>query len=174
MAFEDLRARFEQLLAERGRGAGTRAYADGLYQAMLDLKVGIAELHSARDSSTRELTQERRQLEDAERRGRLAVQIGDQETVDLARIWTSKHSERIALLERKLQVQQDELRMAEAQMEEMREAYQRARAGVGPGGTAPPPPPELDAAGFEIDRKAKESQVREQLAELKRKLGRQD
>lgn len=173
MAFEDLRARFEQILAERGRAAGSRAYADGLYQAMLDLKVAIAELDSALEHTDHELARERGQLADAERRGRLAESIQDQETADLAKVWTAKHAERIALLERKQQVQRDELRMAEAQMEEMREAYRRARAGLAPG-TGAETPPEPDPAGFELDRKAKESLVREQLAELKRKLGRQD
>jgi hypothetical protein len=176
MALDGLRARLEQLLAEHTRGGDTRAYTDGLYQALVDTKVALAQIRDARQVTERELAQQRRQHDDAERRGRLAEQIGDQETVDLAQVWTAKHAERVALLERKLEVQQDELRLAERQLEELTQAYRQAKAGIpsGAGPAARTPGADEELAGLEIDRHAREATVRDQLAELKRKLGRQE
>ncbi|MEK6688049.1 MAG: hypothetical protein AABZ01_06255, partial [Gemmatimonadota bacterium] len=96
-------------------------------------------------TTTRELDGERVRLADAERRGTLAAGIGDQETSALAEIWIVKHRERVQLLERKLEVQRDELAMAEG-----------ARVDV------------------ELDRHARETLVRDQLAALKKQLGRHD
>ncbi len=173
MSLEALRARLERLLADRG--GDPRGYAQGIYQAMLDTKVAVAEVRDALAATRAELAGERQRLSDAERRGRLAGQIGDQETADLAGIWVAKHTERVGLLERKLAVQEDELRYAERQLDELGAEYRKARAGMTGGG--PPPPtldPELDLAGLELEQKARETQVQDQLAELKRKLGRQE
>jgi hypothetical protein len=173
MAFEELRARLEQLLSERGRSAGARASAQRLYEALVETKAAIGAMADALAATGRELEAERQRLADAERRGCLAEQIGDQETVDLARIWSGKHRERVELLERKLQVHTDELRLAERQLEELTEAYRSARMGTGPAGGPPPPSPdtELDRAALELERQAREAKVQEQLAELKKKLG---
>jgi hypothetical protein len=175
MAFEELRARLEQLLADRGRGAGARAYAEGLYRALVDAKVAIGDMKRGLSATARELAAEQQHLADSERRGRLAEEIGDQDTAELARLWAGKHRERVDLLVRKQRVQEDELVLAERQLAEWTEAYRRAKAGVPPGvGPAPPDAaPELDRAGLELDRKAKETLVKEQLAALKKKLGRE-
>jgi hypothetical protein len=173
MSLDGLKARLEQLLAS---GGDTRAYTDGLYQALLDTKVAIAGLHDALRVTRRELDAERGKLADAERRGVLATEIGDSETADLAGIWAKKHGERVALLERKLPVQEDELRMAERQLEEFTEQYKHAKRGVPPGvvSAGSGVPEDDEAQHFQLDERAREAQVRDQLAELKRKLGRQD
>lgn len=176
MVLDGLKARLDQLLASAGDPG---AFTDGLYAAMVDTKAAIAAIRDARTVTERELTRERQQLADAERRGRLAEQIGDAETAELAGVWTGKHQARVALLERKLAVQQDELVMAERQLEEMKQHYQKARRGIPPGGPSPavvdpavgePVDPEV----YELERKARQGQVEDQLADLKRRMGRRD
>lgn len=174
MAIDDLRARLDRLLAEFGRVGDTRQAAAGIYDAMVDTKAAIGMTRDALVATERELTVERQRLEDAERRGRLADGIQDTETAELARIWTTKHRERVDLLERKRLVQLDELAYAERQLAEMAEHYKRARAGVASGAAAPAPDPELERLGHEMDSQARAAKVQEQLADLKRKLGRQD
>lgn len=177
MALDGLRARLDQLIAELSR-PDARASAAGLYEAMVETKAAIASVREAMAVTRRELAAERERLADAERRGLLAGQIEDRETVELAAIWAAKHGERVQLLERKQAVQQDELAYAERQLAEMTEAYRQARLGVPPagGGTAEPTSPEAEAeqVGRELDQKAKQALVQEQLAHLKKKLGRQE
>lgn len=175
MAIDDLRARLDRLLAEFGRVGDTRQAAAGLYDAMVDTKAAIGMTRDALAATDRELAVERQRLVDAERRGRLAEEIQDRETADLARIWTTKHRERVDLLERKRLVQLDELAYAERQLAEMTEHYRQAKAGIPPGTAAPPAgDPELERLGQEMDHQTKAARVQEQLADLKRKLGRQD
>jgi hypothetical protein len=175
MVLEELRARIDRLLAERG--ADTRAYASGLYQAMVETKAAVATIREALERTRRELEVEQQRLADAERRGRLAHEIGDQETADLADHWATKHRELTTVLERKLAVQEDELRLAERQLDEYGEAYRQARQGMPPSAapvTPIPDTPELLRMERELDRQTREALVKEQLAHLKKKLGRQD
>lgn len=135
----------------------------------------------------RALAAERKQLEDAERRGRLAARIPDPETVAVAERFAARHRERVAVLERKLAAQRDELALAEREAEEIaaelraaqrvgRDAGLRAgRPEVEAAGRARPgPEPEGDPLRAETDRARMDAAVREQLAHLKRKLGRTD
>ena len=178
MSFENLKARFDEILADLNRPTGTRASATGIYGAMVELKAGIAGLKEGLERTDRELTVERQQLDAAERRGRLAQQVPDQETVELAAIWAGKHRERVEILARKKAVQLEELAYTERQLEEIGEAYRQARRGVSPTGGAGAPVPPLDAEAErisrELDRSAQQALVQEQLAHLKKKLGRQD
>ena len=178
MSFENLKARFDEILADLSRPTGTRASAAGIYDAMVELKAAIAGLKEGLERTDRELAVERQQLDAAERRGRLAQQVPDQETVELAAIWAGKHRERVEILARKKAVQLEELAYTERQLEEIGEAYRQARRGVSPAGGAGAPVPPLDAEaeriGRELDRTAQQALVQEQLAHLKKKLGRQD
>ena len=175
MALDDLRARLDQILGDLERAGDARSAASGLFQAMVETKSAIAGIRDALVTSARELAVEQQHLADAERRGRLAAEIQDTETAELAEIWTTKHRERVALLERKHAVQQDELAYAERQLEEMSNQYRQAKAGVSPGaGTGPsalPDDPALDREGGRLDREAQAARVQQQLADLKRKLG---
>lgn len=177
MALDGLRARLDQLIADLSR-PDSRTVAARLYDALVETKVAISTQRDALAATERELAAERTRLADAERRGALAAQIEDGETVELARIWTAKHRERVELLERRKVVQQDELAYAERQREEIGEAYRQARLGAGasPAQAAEPPSPDAESErlGRELDRQAEEARVQEQLAHLKRKLGRQD
>jgi hypothetical protein len=78
--FDGLKARLERLLRERG-GADPRAYAAGLREALVEARFGIAEMRRALATAEVELQSERKQLADAERRGKLAAAVPDPETV---------------------------------------------------------------------------------------------
>jgi hypothetical protein len=81
--FESLKARLDRLLQVHSR-SDHRARAAALREALLEAKVGVSTMRSALMITERELESERRQLADAERRGRLAAEVPDPETVGVA------------------------------------------------------------------------------------------
>jgi len=181
--FESLKARLDRLLREHTR-PDPRARAAALREALLEAKVGVSTMRTALVSTERELAGERRQLADAERRGRLAAEVPDSETVSLAERFAARHRERVAVLERKLVVQRDELVLAEREVAEILAEYRAARPGASldsleaawrdleaAGGERPGTGLEDDGRA-EADRKLKEA-VEAQLAFLKKKLGKQ-
>lgn len=182
MAFEDLRLRLERLLADARRATDPRASAGGMHAAMVETKVALGNLADALARTERELASERTQLADAERRGRLATEAGDQETVEVAARFVARHTERVAVLERRLAVQHDELALLERDYAELSESYRMARRGI-----PPTPPPrvtdadldlpdvaaerELDGMARRASREELDAAVQAQLAALKAKLG---
>lgn len=181
--FESLKARLERFLREHTR-SDPRARAEALREAILEAKVGISTMRSALDATERELVLERRQLGDAERRGRLAAEVPDAETVALAERFAVRHRERVTVLEHKLVVQREELALAEREVAEMLGEFRAAR-GTGPdsidaawrdleaaGAERPGTGLDEDATRAEKDRKLKEA-VEAQLAFLKKKMGKQ-
>jgi hypothetical protein len=143
-------------------------------------------MRAALAASERELEAERRQLEDAERRGRLAGEIADTETVAIAERFAARHRERAAVLERKLAVQRDELMLAEREVEEVASHLKASRQG-GPAAGIDAAWRDIEAAGgarpgadvddellkARADRAAHEAAAEAQLAYLKKKLGKQ-
>jgi multidrug resistance efflux pump len=166
--FESLRARLERFLAERTPPADPRERVQMLHAALLDAKVGLGTMRDALAASERELARERQHLDDAERRGRLAAEISDAETVAVAERFAARHRERIDVLERKIAVQRDELAIAEREYETMRAEVQAARGAVG----TPPPAPEPDEDHLRgrMDRAAREAAADRQLEFLKKKV----
>jgi len=182
MAFEDLRARLDHLMAETRRFTDPRSAATGLHAALLETKVALGTMQDALTGTERDLEAERRQLVDAERRGRLAADVGDGETVAVAERFVARHTERVTVLERRLAVQRDELALAERDYAELSDAYRAARLGVppepssrageeGPGGADPVAEAELDALRRKASRQEMDAAVQAQLAALKSKLG---
>jgi hypothetical protein len=142
-------------------------------------------MRSALAATERELDLERRRLADAERRGRLAAEVPDTDTVQVAERFAYRHRERVSVLERKLTVQRDELALAEREVAEMLSEYRTARPGApfesidaawrdieAAGGERPGMNREDDAARADSDQKLKQA-VDAQLAYLKKKLGKQ-
>ena len=80
---EGLKARLDHLLRDGAR-SDPRAYAAGMREALLEARLGVASLREAHAATERELAAERKLLEDAERRGRLAAAVLDHETVAIA------------------------------------------------------------------------------------------
>jgi hypothetical protein len=179
---EGLKARLDQLLRD-GVRSDPRAYAAGLREALLEARLGISAMRDSLGVSERELVLERKQLEDAERRGRLAAAVPDPETVLIAERYAVRHRERVGVLERKIVVQRDELALAERELVEMTAEAQRAAAGH-PSESIAAAWRDLESAGAtrpddqervqaDADRQRRESAIEAQLAYLKKKLGKQ-
>jgi hypothetical protein len=126
--FESVKARLERLFRDH-TPADSRARSAALREALLEAKVGLATMRDALAATERELAAERQHLAAAERRGRLAAELPDPETVALAERFGLRHRERVAVLERKLVVQRDELVLAEREVVEMMAEYRAARPG---------------------------------------------
>ncbi|HEY7504995.1 MAG TPA: hypothetical protein VH700_12895 [Gemmatimonadales bacterium] len=181
--FDGLKARLERLLRERG-GADPRAFAAGLREALVEARFGVAEMRRALTAAETELHSERKQLADAERRGKLAAAVPDPETVAVAERFAARHRERIVVLERKVAVQRDELALAEREVQEMTVQWRTASAGSGIAAAsvdaawrdleaagATRTPEDGDRTAAELDRQQREQAVEAQLAYLKRKMG---
>lgn len=173
MSFDDIKAHLDRLFAARPAGS-SREQAAGLRAALVEFKVALGELQAALAKTERELEAARRELDDTERRGRLAAEIGDTETVAVAERFTARARERLDLLQRKVLVQRDEVHLAEREYEATRAQYLRAERGQ-----PAAPPPSLDPADPGapdpdplLDQRAREAAVEAQLAHLKRQLGR--
>lgn len=186
--FERLRGALRAALdAATPAGGGVLSdLARQMGEAVVEAKVVVQELREILRRREGDLALERQRLSDAERRGRLAAEIQDGETVVVAERFASKHRERVTILERKLVVEGDELAQAERELGEMREQMVRAqrdrpvteaersaerawrdleRAGGGRPGTDPG----AEARG-EIDRAARERAAEQQLRELKKRM----
>ncbi len=184
--FESVKARLEKLLHDHSR-SDPRAYMAGLREALLEAKVGVATMQSALVVTERELVVEQRQLADAERRGFLAAEVPDAETVTVAERFAARHRERIAVLERKFTVQRDELSLAQREVEEMLAQYRTGGRSTGAdsiqaawrdlegaGADRPDSASDEERLRTETDSKLKEKAVEAQLAFLKNKLGKRE
>jgi len=150
-------------------------------EAVVDAKVAVAEIQEAITRTEREIASERQRLADAERRGRLAGEIQDQETVTVAERFAAKHRERLGVLERKLAAQREELALAQRELDDMQTQLKVAA-------TAQPGTEkawrDIEEAGgaregtdlrdellkSDLDRAAREAAAARQLEELKKKM----
>jgi hypothetical protein len=176
---EGFKARLDRLFRERGGGtADPRAVAAALREALVEARAGITTMREALAASERELAAEQKQLADAERRGRLAAAIPDQETVTVAERFAARHRERVTLLERKLVVQRDELALAEREVEEitgqLRSGTASAVAWQHLEVAGASIPTDDERLAHEADRRRRDEAVEAQLEYLKRKMGKKD
>ena len=172
MDLDDIQAQLDRLFAARGQRA-SREDVGRLRETLLTFKVGLGEMRDALATSERELPAARQELETYQRRGRLAADIGDAETVRIADEYTAKARERVDLLERKVLVQRDELAMAERDYAEARRRFDAASRGVPLGGESPPADAGAadPALGATLDQRARDAAVDAQLEQLKKKMG---
>ena len=182
--FESLKARLDRLFVEHA--ADPRARAAALRDAAAETKAAVVALRDALAATERELEHERRQLADAERRGRLAGEIGDAETVAVAERFVARHGERVGMLERKLGVQRDELAMAQRDLEEVAARLRDGGAAAASSASTEAAWRDIEAAGgtrpgatdlesdllrARSDRQRMEAAAEAQLAAIKKKLG---
>ena len=152
-------------------------------EAVVDAKVAVAEVKEAIARTEREVGAERQRLADAERRGRLAGEIQDRETVAVADRFAAKHRERLGVLERKLATQREELALAQRELDEMQTQLKAADQASGAGSTeqawrdleeAGGTRPGMDLSDellkSDMDRAAREAAAARQLEELKKKM----
>jgi hypothetical protein len=188
--FDRLRSQLENALSRATVPPTPREEAAQLEQHLIEMKVGLDDLRRAFIATDQELTRERAQLADAERRGELALGIQDEETARIANEFATRHRERVGVLERKLAVQQDEVAMAERMAGELLARLKQAKRGLDAGGRSPSVEaawrgleaaggtrPETDVASellkTQADRAAMEQAADAQLAHLKKKLGKE-
>ncbi|HWZ29323.1 MAG TPA: hypothetical protein VNX15_12210 [Gemmatimonadales bacterium] len=185
--FERLRDALRAALDAATPPGDLRGLAGQMREAVVDAKVAVREVREALKRTELELAGERQRLADAERRGRLAAEIQDAETVEVANRFVTKHQERIAMMEKKLAAQKDELALAERELGDMQTQLQAAdqtRAAAGgersteeawreiqrAGGTRPGVDPADDLLKSQLERAQREATANRQLDELKKKL----
>jgi hypothetical protein len=185
--FERLRDALRAALDAATPPGDLRDLARQMREAVVDAKVAVAEIRAAVARTDAELAAERQRLADAERRGRLAAEIQDQETVQVAERFAAKHRERAGVLERKLAAQREELALTERDLVDMQSQLKSADRGgsVGAGSTSTEQAwRDIQAAGgarpdadlqaellkADIDRAARERAADEQLDLLKQKI----
>jgi len=181
--FERLRDAFQAALDAASPG-DLREVAARMREAVIEAKVGVREVREAVARTDAELTVERHRLADAERRGRLASEIQDKETVEVAERFAVKHRERLAVLERKAAAQRDELALAERELSEMQGQLERAAKAQGGGGSVEQAWRDLQAAGgtrpgvdprdellrADMDRAQRDAEAQRQLEEIKKRM----
>jgi hypothetical protein len=183
MGFDSFRKTLEDLMARHTAPADRRAVASQMRDTLISAKMGLSEMRDGLQKARARLEIEERELETVRRRRQMALDINDAETVGIADKFVATHGERVELLRRKVAVQEDEVRMAEADVEAMTRDLKSAVSGTGD--FAPSintPSPELDMNGAavadEIDalgrarrRAEHESRAESELEELKRRMG---
>lgn len=174
--FERLRAAVNAALDAATPPPDWRDLRGQLQRAAVEGRAALMQLRDGLAKTERELVAERRQLDDAQRRGKLAGDVGDAETVEVAERFVARHAERVAMLEQKLGAQQRELALTERDVDEVVQRLRdlELRAGVPSDGSRIQPPPDVDdsALGAQIDRAAREAEAEARLRELKNRMGR--
>jgi hypothetical protein len=165
-----------------------RRMGSGMRDAMVHAKLAIQDMRTALATTESRLKTEQAELDTVRRRQGLAAQIDDAETVAIAERFAAQHAERVAMLESKRMVQQQELELAEREYDAMSADLKRVISGFAPdqsspeaaaarevdallsddpaaaGVDLPPPPSRRSRADREADAEAR-------LAALKRQLG---
>ena len=183
MGFDNFRKSLEDLMARHTAPADRRAIASQMRDTLVQARMGLSEMRDGLQKARARLEIEERELATVQRRRQMALDINDAETVAIADKFVATHGERVELLRRKVAVQEDEVRMAEADVEAMTRDLRSAVSGTGdfaPNIKAPSPDLDFNGAAVsnEIDALARararaEHQARAdaELEELKRRMG---
>jgi len=180
--FERLRDAINAALDAATPPADKRAIASKMREAVIEARAALEGMRDGVRKTERELAEERRHLSDAERRGKMAADIGDRETADIAAKFVTKHGDRVRVLEDKLKAQQAELSLSERELDDMKAQLKQ----VSGSGSAEQAWQEIEAAGgarpetdlddallrSQLDRKAREAEAEAKLDALKKKMGR--
>ncbi len=124
-----------------------RAATQSMRDALVHAKLGLNDLRALLAATNTRLAAERAELETVRRRQGLAAEISDQETVAIAERFAAQHQERVAMLETKQMVQQQELSLAERDYEEMAGELRLILSGVAPGAARGATPGAASGAG---------------------------
>lgn len=186
--FEALKQTIADLLGGRIAPADRRAVIADMKRQLALAKLGVEDLAQGAEVTRRRLATERESLATATRRRTLAEGINDEQTASLAAKYEAQHEERIAVLERKLDVQEAEHGLAEREYDEMLKQLKQANAGAGSGLDArnapltdaelglPDDAPlrrELDGLARSQKRHERDAAADAALEALKKKLGRE-
>jgi len=180
--FERLRAAIDAALEAATSPQDKRDVVSGMRDAVIEAHAAVSGMREGLARTEQELAAERRSLKDAERRGQLAEEIDDQETVDVAERFATKHQERVSVLEKKLEAQKAEIVLMERELEEMKAQMKKVagsssvdtawREIESAGGTRPETDVNDDLLKHQFDRAAREAKADAQLDALKKRMGR--
>src|SRR5207302_8439767 len=95
LVFERLRAAISAALEAATPPPNLRDLVGQMRQAVVELRASIAGMRQALEATGQQLAAERRSRAEAERRGRLAAEIKDQETVGVAERFVGRQAERM-------------------------------------------------------------------------------
>jgi predicted nucleic acid-binding Zn-ribbon protein len=185
--FERLRDALRAALETATPPRDLRDLARQMREAVVEAKLAVAATRDAVVRTEQELAAERQRLADAERRGRLAGEIQDQETMAVAQRFAAKHRARAGVLDKKLAALRDELALTEGELGEMQAQLARAerdrplneaersaerawRDLQAAGGKRPGADPGDEALQSQLDRAAREAVADRQLQELKKRM----
>jgi len=182
LMFERLKDAINAALDAATGPPDAREKVSRMRDAVIEARAALEAMRQGVAKSEQQLAAERRHLSDAERRGRMAAQIGDQETADVAQQFTVKHRERVRVLEDKLEAQRAELALAERELDEMKSQLKKAADSGGAesawreieaaGGVRPDTDVKDELLRSQLDRAAKEAEAEARLDALKKKMGR--
>jgi hypothetical protein len=183
MGFDNFRKSLEDLMNRHTPPTDRRETASQMRDTLIQAKMGLSEMRDGLDKARQRLAIEERELETVKRRRQMALDINDAETVAIADKFVATHGERVELLRRKVAIQEDEVRMAEADVEAMTRDLKSAVSGTGDfSPNIEAPSPDLDFTGAavsnEIDalsrkraRAEHQANAEAELEELKRRMG---
>jgi hypothetical protein len=185
--FEKIRDSLRTLLDGATGPEDRRAILASMKETLVHAKMGVDDLRGGVTKSRARLAEARLELETISRRKSLAAGIGDMETVAVAERFERQAVEIVAVLAQKLDAQERELAIVEAEVVAMSGDFKAAMAGATPrGGVAQPgsgplPDPlaeedaalrqEFDQMNRERSRAATDAAVEDRLAALKRRMG---
>ena len=182
--FDTLRQSLQDLLDARLTPDARRALISEMKQTLALARVGVEDLRAAITATQTRLEAQRAELETVRRRKTLAEGIKDQETVTIAAKYEAQVTERLQILERKFEVQQEETALAERELDEMTAALKLGiTSGPAPASTSLGAQAEAavgDSSGLadELDslsrgqaRARRDADAADRLAALKRRMG---
>jgi hypothetical protein len=184
MPFDKFRKSLEDLMSRATPPDDRREIATRMRETLVQAKVGLAEMRESLEKARARLASEERELETVRRRRQLALDINDAETVKVADKYEATHAERVDLLRKKVAIQEDEVRLAEVDVETMTADLRAAASGSGefaphvPTTVMPdddddgaPLASEIDRLGRERARAERHKDAELKLEELKRRMG---
>ena len=182
LVFERLKAAIDAALDAATSPQDKRDVVSGMRDAVIEAHAAVSGMRDDLARTEQELASEQRSLKDAERRGRLAREIDDQETVDVADRFVTKHKERIEVLEQKLEAQKAEIVLMQRELDEMKAQMKKVagsssvdsawREIEAAGGARPETDVKDDLLKHQFDQAAREAQANAKLEALKKKMGR--
>ncbi|GJG88164.1 hypothetical protein tb265_33450 [Gemmatimonadetes bacterium T265] len=168
MLFDQLRSSLRGALDPDRSPGDRRAAVAAMRDALVAARVGVDDLRRGLDEVRGRVDAARTELETTRRRGRLAADVHDAETVAVAERFAASQAERVGVLEAKVDVQTRELALAERELTQMTAEYRRLAAtgqmDASPGGEAGA----MDARDAEAPTRADPDAL---LAALKRRMG---
>jgi phage shock protein A len=99
----------------------------GMRDEVAQAKVAMSELETQLARTKKEVEREQNEVATARRRGKMATDIGDAETAEIADQYAAKHAERLRLLEQKATALQGELDFQRKEVDSMMETFKEAK-----------------------------------------------